>query len=157
MIELHVATEIDATPEAVWDVLTNLPRYRDWNPFIREASGTIGVGHQVCVHPRTSLGLGLVFRPTVIVCEEPHVLRWRGHFLSPQLASGEHTFAIDAIGHGRVRLAQHMIFDGALTTLAAPLILREARRGFEAMNRALAWRVERARPAPARDMHARGP
>lgn len=34
---------IDATPERVWAALIDMPRYRDWNPFIVEAEGPVEV------------------------------------------------------------------------------------------------------------------
>ena len=35
--ELTTFVDIDATPERVWQVLTDLPAYAEWNPFITEA------------------------------------------------------------------------------------------------------------------------
>jgi len=149
MIDLSVASDIDAPAEAVWRALTDLPRFREWNPFIREASGSARVGARLRVRVRPSLPVPLVFRPTVLVSDENRELRWRGCFLAPWLASGDHRFTLEPAGEGRTRLVQREVFSGLLPTLASWLLEREARRGFRAMNRALKARVERARPAAA--------
>jgi len=150
MIQLTVGHEIDAPAETVWEALTDLPRYHEWNPFIRSASGTPAVGARLHVRVRSGIRLPLVFRPTVLVCDEKRELRWRGHFLLPWLASGEHSFTLEPAGVGRTRFVQHEVFTGLLPPLVSRLLAREARRGFEAMNLALKARVESARPTPAR-------
>ncbi len=52
MTSLTVAIEISASAERVWNVLTDLEHFGDWNPFIREASGSLAVGGTVHVHVR---------------------------------------------------------------------------------------------------------
>jgi hypothetical protein len=42
MREIHMEITINAKPEKIWEVLTNLPRYAEWNPVIFPASGIIG-------------------------------------------------------------------------------------------------------------------
>ena len=149
MIELSVANDIDASPEAIWHALTDLSRYGEWNPFIREASGTPAVGAKLRVRVRSSLPFPLVFRPTVLVCDENRELSWRGHFVVPWLATGEHTFRLEPAGEGRPRFVQHEVFTGLLPPVVSRLLEREVRRGFDAMNRALKARVERTTPAPS--------
>ena len=52
MKELHSEIVIDASPERVWDVLTDFASYPQWNPFIRRISGELEVGGT----PRSSPG-----------------------------------------------------------------------------------------------------
>jgi uncharacterized protein YndB with AHSA1/START domain len=46
LAELTTFVDIDATPERVWQVLTDLPAYAEWNPFIteRKAPSSSGSG-----------------------------------------------------------------------------------------------------------------
>jgi hypothetical protein len=140
-MEVQASTEIAAPASAVWTALTDFSRYSDWNPFIRRARGTARRGGDVHVRVRSSFGLRLAFHATVLDSEENRRLHWRGHVLAPWLACGEHWFAIEPAGEGRVRFVQRERFTGLLPRLGARLLAREARRGFEAMNAALARRV----------------
>jgi hypothetical protein len=141
VIEVRAARDIDAPPEAVWSVLTELDRFGSWNPFIRSARGTTNVGDTVHVRVRPSLGIPLSFHAKVTAATPNRELRWRGHVLSPWLAAGDHTFTIEPLADGRARLVQRETFSGVLPWLASRLLAREARRGFDAMNEALAARA----------------
>ncbi|MBL9017668.1 MAG: SRPBCC domain-containing protein [Myxococcales bacterium] len=140
-MEVQASTEISAPASAVWTALTDFARYADWNPFIRRARGSARPGDDVHVRVRSSFGLPLAFRARVLDSDENHALHWRGHVLAPWLACGEHWFAIEPAGDGRVRFVQRERFTGLLPWLGARLLARETRRGFEAMNEALARRV----------------
>ena len=140
-IEVRAATEIAASPSTVWSVLTDFARFSSWNPFIRRASGSAEPGKQVHVHVRPSLGIPLAFHATVLDSEVGRELHWDGHVLAPWLARGEHWFTIEPIDEHRVRFEQRERFSGVLPRLAARLLRREAKRGFEAMNAALAARA----------------
>lgn len=147
MFALAVASEIDAPPELVWRALIDLPRFREWNPFIRAASGKPALGARLRMRVRPSLRVPLVFRPKVTVCDENRELRWRGHFVRPWIGAGDHTFSLEPIGKDRTRFVQRETFTGLIPAFLARLIEREARRGFELMNAALKARVERAQNA----------
>lgn len=149
MIEVTASCDIDAPAEAVWSVLTDLDQFHAWNPFIRSASGTPQIGGRVRVRVRPSLPVPLVFRATVYDREDRRALRWRGWVGAPWLACGDHTFSIEPLGEGRARLVQREAFTGILPRLAGRLLAREAWRGFDAMNRALAARAEATRPGHA--------
>ena len=142
MIHVKSETEIDAPAEAVWSVLTDLPGFAAWNPFIRKARGTTALGGDVHVRVRPSLGVPLRFHAKVTSHEPNKLLRWKGHVLASWLASGDHTFEVEQLPGGRSRFVQHETFGGLLPKLAAHLLAREAQRGFDAMNQALRERVQ---------------
>ena len=47
MKELRTEIVIQASPENVWKILTDLENYPRWNPFIRHAIGKAEVGETV--------------------------------------------------------------------------------------------------------------
>jgi hypothetical protein len=58
--KLHTAIDIDATPERVWEVLTDFAAYPQWNPFM-EITGTPRVGERLKVRLQPSGGRGMTF------------------------------------------------------------------------------------------------
>jgi hypothetical protein len=144
MVELSVAQDIAAPPDRIWKTLTDLPRFKEWNPFIRAARGTPAVGNTLLVRVRSALRVPLFFRPRITVCDENKELRWRGVFLHPRIAAGDHTFSIERGEQGTSRFVQREVFTGFLPSLLPKLLEREVRKGFEIMNQALKARVEAA-------------
>jgi hypothetical protein len=137
MLQVRAATEIHASPQAVWRVLTDLPRFRLWNPFIRAARGSTMKGGTVRVRVE-----GLHFAARITERQDERELRWDGHVGADWLARGDHVFTITRLGDGWVRFHQVETFSGVLPWLLRRLLARQARRGFEAMNAALAREAE---------------
>jgi hypothetical protein len=142
MLQVRAATEIHASPAAVWRVLTDLPRFRLWNPFIRAARGSTQKGGTVRVQVRPPLGVPLHFAARITEREDERELRWDGHVGAEWLARGDHVFTITRLADGWVRFNQIETFSGVLPWLLRRLLARQARRGFEAMNEALAREAE---------------
>jgi hypothetical protein len=137
MLQVRAATEIHASPQAVWRVLTDLPRFRLWNPFIRAARGSTMKGGTVRVRVE-----GLHFAARITERQDERELRWDGHVGADWLARGDHVFTITQLADGWVRFHQVETFSGVLPWLLRGLLARQARRGFEAMNAALAKEAE---------------
>ncbi len=140
--ELETEVEIAATPERVWSILTDFPAYADWNPFIRSIRGAPEQGARLEVRIQPSGAKGMTFRPTVLAANRAQELRWLGRLLLPGLFDGEHRFAIQPIGGGKVRFRQSERFSGILVSLFKASLDRDTKRGFEEMNEALKVRAE---------------
>lgn len=132
--------DIDATPEQVWDVLTDAPAYASWNPFITDVSGEFAVGEKLDVRIAPPGGKAMTFHPTVTDVEHGRRLGWLGRFVMPGVFDGAHAFTLEPLPDGRTRLTQSENFSGVLAFLSGRLLDKTA-QGFEAMNHALGERV----------------
>jgi len=83
----------------------------------------------------------MTFRPTVKGFVPNRELRWLGRVGIPMLFDGEHVFELSPIGPARTRFVQRENFRGLFVPFLAKSLDRDARRGFEEMNRALRARV----------------
>ena len=66
MKQIRTEMEIQATPERVWQVLTDLASFPDWNPFIRAAQGDLREGARLKIRIPPPGGMAMTFKPTVI-------------------------------------------------------------------------------------------
>jgi hypothetical protein len=133
--------DIDADPQAVWEVLTDFGAYGDWNPFVDRIEGVPEVGARLVVHLVGNGGRGTTFRPTVVAATAGRELRWLGRLGPGGLFDGEHSFVLTAHADGGTRLDHRERFTGILVPLLRSAT-RDGHAGFEAFNRALKERVE---------------
>jgi len=142
MKELRTEIEIQTTPDKVWQVLTNLDQYPEWNPFIHHAIGKAQVGEKVDITFRSG-SKEMALQCTVIKAEPNKELCWKYHVILPLLFSGEHSFIIEPVESNKVRFIDREIFNGLLVSSQAKDIDTNSRQGFEAMDKALKARVEK--------------
>lgn len=138
--KIRTEIEINASPERVWQVLTDFGSYPQWNPFIVSAEGQARVG-AVLTNQLSDQGEITTFSPTVLAATPGRELRWIGRFGVPGIVDGEHYFRIEDLGAGRSRLTQGETFTGALVPLAGGAL--EVADNFAAMNTALKARAEK--------------
>ena len=143
MKELYTEIEIDASPEHVWNILTDFTRLPEWNPFMQRASGNLKQGEKLEVWLQPPDGSGMTIKPTVLKVEPQRELRWLGHLLFPGLFDGEHVFILEPVEVNRVKLVHREEFRGVLVGLVLRMIGENTRRGFEAMNQALKTEAEK--------------
>mgnify|MGYP001825684409 FL=1 len=148
MKQLVTEIEIEAPAEAVWEVLTGLDAYPEWNPFIVSAAGQIEVGATLRNRLESPNGKPMTFKPTVTVVEPNTKFEWLGRLGFPGLFDGRHIFELEPTAAG-TRFVQREEFTGILVPLFARSLDGKTRAGFEAMNRAMKQRAEAAAPKEA--------
>lgn len=141
MKELRTEIEIQAPSEKVWQVLTELDKYPEWNPFICHAVGKAETGKTVDIDFQSD-GKGLKLRCTVARFQSNRELSWKYHVTHPLLFRGEHIFTIEPLGENRIRFIDREEFDGLLVFTQAKDIDTNTKNGFEAMDKALKARAE---------------
>lgn len=143
--ELHTEVEINASPDAVWRVLTDFAKFPEWNPFILSATGEPSVGSKLNVLLQPQGAKQMTFKPRVLVNSKDCELRWLGILGFRGIFDGEHIFTLEAVDPGKTRFVQRELFSGLLVPLFAGKLDKNTRPGFEAMNQALKVRVEQIR------------
>ncbi|MEM7337375.1 MAG: SRPBCC domain-containing protein [Actinomycetota bacterium] len=139
---IHTEIDIDAAPEVVWSVLTDLDGYAEWNPFMTESSGTVAVGERLTNRMHPPGGRAITFKPTVTAVDHGRVFEWLGRLWVNGLFDGRHRFELTPIAGGGTHLDHSESFSGVLVRVLRSSLDTQTREGFEAMNAALKARAE---------------
>lgn len=135
--------DIDAPPERVWDVLTNFPTFPSWNPFIREAEGSLHPGARLRIKLRLGRWL-ITFHPVLTVVDRPRELRWLARQWRPGIFDVDRRFRLEPLGTTGCRFVQSESGSGIFAPLLMLIMAGRILRGYEEFNAAIKERVERA-------------
>src|SRR5437868_864688 len=133
MRNIAATIELDASPERVWSVLSDVDDYVNWNPFITSLAGRLSVGEKLVVRIKPPDGRPMTFHPTVTEVEPGLRLAWLGHLGVPGIFDGTHTFTLAPLPDGRTQLVQSESFSGVLSFIAGRLLAR-TQAGFDGMH-----------------------
>ena len=140
--ELHTQIDIDAAPETVWDILTDLARYPDWNPFIVSAEGQVAVGERLTNRMAPPGGRAMTFKPTVTEVDPGRSFEWLGRLFLPGVFDGRHRFQLEPTTDGGTRFVHSEQLIGVLVRPMRRSLDTTTKAGFEAMNQAIKVRAE---------------
>jgi len=140
-MEIRSELEIAAPAAEVWGILTDFPRYQEWNPFITEIKSEGVVGGPLELLLSLPEGRDYRLKSTLLRIEENFELRWRAHLLLPGLFDGEHFLRVIELDPRRTRFVQGENFSGVLLRFSGRTLTQVA-RGFDYMNEALKRRAE---------------
>ncbi len=133
---------IDAPVERVWEILTDLDSYSEWNPVILQPRGELRPGGNIDF----KIKLGPLEAPIAarIVRADGTELRWEGprNSLQKPLGGGSHFFRLEAIDDNRTRLVHGEKFTGPLFSLPWRFLGPQVEKGYEVLNKRLKERAE---------------
>jgi hypothetical protein len=144
-MQLRTEIEIEAPPARVWEILTDFPRYHEWNPFITSIAGELRVGKKLKLTISPPESGDSKFTPDLVVHTPNQELRWRGKVLFTGLLDGEHFFKLSEPSPGKTKFVHGEDFRGVLVRFVTGKLTNVA-RGFVYMNQALKKRAESGRP-----------
>jgi hypothetical protein len=139
MIEKRNEVEIQGTVEEIWEVLTNLAQYSEWNPLIYRVVGKLEVGENVVISVKKGLE-EQKFTCEVARLEPPLEFSWKFYEIMPFLYRGEHIFRVERIDDQRVRYVDRETFEGLLVPFKK---VETMKTGMVVMGKALKERVEK--------------
>ena len=134
--------EIAAPAETVWQVLTDLPRYGEWNPFVVAASSSLVVGEPIDMRVRVVSFMIQSQRETI--SQHDPGRRYCYGLAKKGLGAlhSERCHVVTPMDSGGCRYESRFELAGWLSPLVALLVGRSLRRGFAEMSAAVRLRAE---------------
>jgi hypothetical protein len=110
---IDTTVDINASKDAVWDVLTDFARYEEWNPTMR-IEGAPEVGTTAVVH----LASGVTFKPKVLAATPDREFAMARYARVPRDCRRRALLRPHTHDDGTTRLNHGERFSGALVALA---------------------------------------
>ena len=114
MKEYSATTLIAASPETIWAILIDAPRYPEWDPGVDRIEGTIAAGEKITAYTKLSPGRAFPVKVTEFVPGKKMI--WSGG-MPMGLFKGERTFTLSPQGNGTIEFTVHEVFSGLLLPL----------------------------------------
>ncbi|MDA7946287.1 MAG: SRPBCC domain-containing protein [Hyphomicrobiaceae bacterium] len=141
MKTLHTEIGIGAPAEVVWEVISDLDGWADWNPVMKVAGG-LAPGNSIRVTIAAPGGKPASFEPEIVDVDDGREFRWRlRKFMG--LFDTEHGFRVVPEDVGRCRFENFEAFKGPLGQAMYRRQQKALETGFVAMNRMLKREAEK--------------
>lgn len=139
--EVSYPIKIDANPAIVWEVLTDLERYPEWNRYSPTVTGRIGVGEVIWVEAHLDNEIKHVqnFVLSVIPQQE---LCWQSADWYGFLARGTRCRWLSVTDSGATIMVHHEVMRGPLAWLIDWVYRDRIERGLQLVNESVANRAE---------------
>jgi hypothetical protein len=144
--------DVAAPASTVWEVLTDFPRYGEWNPFVVACASTLEVGSAIDMRVHVLDAFAQPQRETIFehVPGQRFCYGLAGDALGA--LSSRRSHEVTSRGDRSAIYRSHFELSGWLAPLVRALFGRKLERGFHEMTRAIGKRaeaLEREHPAAA--------
>ena len=125
--------QIDAPIEKIWEILVDIERYQDWNPFTYRVESSLTVGEHVKLHVNLGPKQKVVQKQIIKRCDAPLALDWGMVMGHPSLLQTLRTQRLTKVDDNTTVYETRDHFRGLLTPLILSLYRGPIRRGFESI------------------------
>lgn len=141
-MRIEQTVRIAAPAPVVWQVITDLARYPEWNPFVRACRSDLAVGSPIDMRVAGLAPFELAQRERILAHEPGRRLCYGLDGAFAGGVSSERCHGVTALDAATARYESTFALRGSLAPLVRLLLGRRLARGFDAMTVALAKRAE---------------
>lgn len=149
-LRIEQTLDVDASPAVVWQVITDLPRYGEWNPFVVDCRSSLVVGDPIVMRVHVFAAFAQTQRETILEHTPGARLCYgiAGSALGSLMSRRCHE--VEALADGRTRYRSRFALRGWVAPVVAGLLGGRLERGFAGMSAALAARAASIGPGTVR-------
>ncbi len=134
--ELKTEIEISASPQRVWQVLTDFAAFGTWNTFIPQIKGEPALHSKLHIIVNPPLGKRMMLKPILTKVDPQKELRWLGALWGMRfLFAGEHFFKIEPLTDNSVTFIHGEKFSGLLLPILWKFMEEQIKMGYLQFNR----------------------
>jgi hypothetical protein len=134
--EIRDEIELDASPQKVWQAITDFENYQKWNTQVTYLGGTVAPKGRLRLKLSVEGSAPYTFAPIISKWEVNKRFAWLARTGFPGVFDGEHFFEIIDLGNGKTRLINREEYRGILCLFIKQLpMMKNAPAGFARMNK----------------------
>jgi uncharacterized protein YndB with AHSA1/START domain len=138
----HSESLINAPSERVWQVIMDLDRYPDWNPYTIAMKSTLQIGAAMDMTVKMNDLITLDQTEYIRVLEQGHKVCWGINTDTPEFNSGERCQWLTPVDSGGTHYVTEDLIEGTANPLVTALFGNDVQVGFDAVAVALKKRAE---------------
>ena len=140
-IRIETRIGVQASPEVIWAVVSDLARWGEWNPIYSQASGEIRIGSTLALTLTRPGQPPQDIRPVVLDWVPGEQLHWRLSMLGGLVRTTRY-IEIEKLAETSCIVSNGEYFAGVMAPSLVRRVGRSLNRGFREMNEALKIRAE---------------
>lgn len=140
-VKLEHRLGIKAPGHVVWEILADLPTWREWNPLYPEAKGVIGFGERLTLKVAIEGLAPRTIQPTILDWAPDEAIHWKLSAMGGLVTSIRY-LEIEKMHDEGCIFSNGELFDGFLGPSVAKRLKWKLRGAFEAFGEALRDRAE---------------
>lgn len=133
---------IQAPVEHVWTILTEVEKYRNWNPVIIDAIGKPIIGRKIQFHKAMTISPIPPHSIVTIFDTENRKLCWTTTWIHALFFRTTNSFTLGAVNECSAYLIQVELRQGFVSISSLPSMLHSLRNSMVSMNKALKRQAE---------------
>lgn len=134
---------VRAPAHVIWDAISDLGAWKDWNPLYPRANGVLRIGAQLDLDLAIPGQKRRTIRPVILDWVPNDQIHWRLSILGGLIQSTRY-IEIEALTETGCIFSNGELFRGRIAPLALRRMAKDIRRGFAAMGEAVKARAEAA-------------
>ncbi len=135
---------IDASPQKVWDVLTDFDNLKSWSSSFQGLRGDFKKNGEIEVTFKSPFGQSKM-KKKLFQFEEGKTFAWTGVFMLGM--SDYHTHTLKATSDGKTEFIQTDGLNGGASFLLGKILEKQMQKGYEVFNKELKTLVESKKEA----------
>ena len=134
---------IRAPADVIWEAISDLGAWKDWNPLYPRANGVLRIGAQLDLDVAIPGQKVRTIRPVILDWVPNDQIHWRVSMLGGLIQSTRY-IEIEALTETGCIFSNGELFRGRFASLALRRVAKDIRKGFAAMGEAVKARAEEA-------------
>lgn len=140
---IDASLEIEAPAERVWRVITDFPRYAEWNPFLSACSSTLKPGEPIDLQVNLFAGGPRPQREWILTHTPGREFSYRMKPAPAGALRSRRSHTVTALGPHRCRYDSHFELAGWMQPLVSGLLGGRLKAGFAGMTAGIKSQAEK--------------